>query len=115
MDALSRHGKIVRRRTHTGLQGAGSGAAHPAPRPRRRRGTLRARRGGACTSNSLTQIVAFIAGYVRQDLALTMYLFFASCILSLLVCRTLTQLCVPAWPMYNRYHVAWLAPSHRSA
>ncbi|WFD46144.1 hypothetical protein GLX27_000773 [Malassezia furfur] len=45
-------------------------------------------------------VIAFVAGYLREDLALTLYIFLAFAVVCL-------GLCVPPWPMYNRYHVAW--------
>ncbi|WFD29789.1 hypothetical protein MSPP1_000802 [Malassezia sp. CBS 17886] len=45
--------------------------------------------------------LGFIVGFVRQDLALTAYTFAGGILLSLAVC-------VPAWPLYNRYDVKWV-------
>ncbi|AXA51001.1 signal peptidase complex subunit 1 [Malassezia restricta] len=55
----------------------------------------------------VSAVVAFITGYIRQDLSLCYQIVGAG----LLVC---VLLCIPPWPAYKRYHVKWLSPGSSS-
>ena len=57
--------------------------------------------------HSLCQIIAFLVGYITQDIKLTVYVGLAGTALTFLAV-------VPPWPFYNKNPEGWL-PSHSAA
>ncbi|KAK2785028.1 hypothetical protein FQN52_008750 [Onygenales sp. PD_12] len=50
---------------------------------------------------SVSAIIAFLAGYINQDVHLTLWIGLAGTLLTVLVV-------VPPWPVYNRHPEPWL-------
>lgn len=54
-----------------------------------------------CLVPNLAQVVAFLVGYVLQDIKLALFIALGGTALTFLVA-------VPPWPIYNRNPVKWL-------
>jgi signal peptidase complex subunit 1 len=51
----------------------------------------------------MLQAIAFLVGYVYQDVHLTVWIGLAGTLVTAIVV-------VPAWPFYNKHPEAWLVP-----
>lgn len=54
-----------------------------------------------CLVPNLAQVIAFLVGYVLQDIKLALFIALGGTALTFLVA-------VPPWPIYNRNPVKWL-------